>query len=89
MKWKILSNSITNWKDIENKKSMKCDFIRVAGLPKILVCKNFWERGKANRWSEKIQKYWVLERFRFCFDDIQDKRKKRFEYKKVTKSLIK
>ena len=58
------------------------------GLPKILACKNFWEEEKQIVGMRKYKKFYVFEWVRFCFDDIQDKRKKRFLPKMLRKPLF-
>ena len=58
------------------------------GLPKILACKKFWEEEKQIVGMRKYKEFCVFEWVRFCFDDIQDKRKKRFWSKMLRKHLF-
>ena len=58
------------------------------GISKILACKNFWEEEKRIVWMRKYKEFCVFEWVKFCFDDIQDKRKKRFLLKMSRKPLF-
>ena len=58
------------------------------GFPKILACKNFLEEEKQIVGMRKYKEFCVFEWVRFCFDDIQDKRKKRFWSKMLRKHLF-
>lgn len=60
MKLKISSNSITNWKDIENKKSLKCDFTMTRRAPENTCLQEFLGKRKSKSLERKNTKTFVF-----------------------------